>query len=92
MAITTAVLHLPLDRFPPGTSVGAYRGSAWSGTDRTVAPTGAADVTAVVAADGTLSFAGLTDQVTYRAYAAGSGAPVIFSTRHDRVDDAFGRG
>jgi hypothetical protein len=87
-AITTARLTPDPQRFPPGTSVSAYRGSAWSSSDRSVAPTGAADVGPVaVAADGTLTFAGLTDQTTYFAWAAGSGAPVRFTTRHDYVDD-----
>lgn len=86
--ITTAVLHPPPDRFPPGTSVSAYRSNAWSGTDRSVPPTGAADVGPfAVAGDGSLTFTGLTDQTTYFAWSSGSGPPVRFSTRHDNADD-----
>ena len=85
--ITSARIAPPSDRFPPGTLVGAYRGNAWSGADKTVAPTGAADATATVAADGSLTFSGLTDGTSYHAYAAASGAPVRFTTRHDRADD-----
>jgi hypothetical protein len=85
-AITTATCHPDPQRFPPGTVVGAYKPTAWSGRDHTVAPTGAADTTATVQADGTLSFAGLTDQTAYFGYAAGSGA-FRFSTRHDYADD-----
>jgi hypothetical protein len=87
-AVTTAVLHPDPQRFPPGTQVSAYRANAWSGHDRSVPPTGAADVGPIaVAADGSLSFAGLTDQTTYFAWAADSGAPVRFATRHDYADD-----
>jgi hypothetical protein len=87
-AITTARLTPDPQRFPPGTAVSAYRGSAWSSSDRSVPPTGAADAGPVaVAADGTLTFAGLTDQTTYFAWAAGTGMPVRFATRHDYADD-----
>src|SRR5205823_637407 len=90
-AITTARLTPDPQRFPPGTNVSAYRGSAWSGHDRSVAPTGAADAGPVaVAADGSLTFTGLTDQTTYFAWAAGSGPPVRFATRHDYADDLAG--
>lgn len=88
MTITTARLTPDPQRFPPGTNVSAYRSSAWSSSDRSVAPTGAADVGPVaVAADGSLTFTGLTDQTTYFAWAAGTGAAVRFSTRHDYADD-----
>lgn len=89
--VTTTRLMPDPQRFPPGTLVSAYRASAWSGHDRSVAPTGAADVGPVaVAADGSLTFTGLTDQTTYFAWAAGSGPPVRFATRHDLVDDIAG--
>jgi hypothetical protein len=90
MAITTATCHPDPQRFPPGTVVGAYKATAWSGRDFTAAPTGAADTSATVAADGSLSFTGLTDQTSYIGYAGG--ATVRFSTRHDRVDDTVTSG
>lgn len=87
-AIMTARLTPDPQRFPPGTAVSAYRASAWSSSDRSVAPTGPADAGPVnVAVDGTLTFSGLTDQTTYFAWAAGAGAPVRFTTRHDYADD-----
>jgi lysophospholipase L1-like esterase len=84
--ITTATCHPDPQRFPPGTVVGAYKATAWSGRDHTVAPTGAADTSATVQADGSLTFSGLTDQTAYFGYAAGSGS-FRFSTRHDYADD-----
>lgn len=61
------------DRFPVGTSVGAYTRAAWPGASTSnpdaAAPSGAAVETQNVAADGSLTFTTLTDAVVYFAYA-----------------------
>lgn len=72
--MATAVLQSS-DRFPAGTTVGAYLASDWVPSKRppSGAPPGSTVTTAVVAADGSLTFTGLADGVGYYAGADVSG-------------------
>lgn len=72
------------DVFPPGTSVGAYKRTGWASVTvptRGTAPTGSADTTATVAADGTLAFTGLTANTDYVAGAQISGTWTFLNFR-----------
>lgn len=64
------------DKFPVGTSVGAYPISNWAQHQLppTGAPQGAAAETKTVASDGTLTYTTLSPEVAYVAYAQVSGA------------------
>lgn len=73
-----------VDRFPVGTSVGAYPQSNWlqSQLPPSGAPQGAATESAVVSAAGVASFSALADETRYYAYALVDGQHryVSFST------------
>lgn len=79
---TTIVLRVN-DRYPAGTSVGAYVLAAGATAPSGVAPSGSPAATAVVAADGTLTFPGLLDNQRYFAYAliGSEHRYVLFSTQ-----------
>src|SRR5689334_20802848 len=83
--------------YEAGTSVKAYPASNWlaSALPPTGAPTGTESATATVAADGTLTFTGLTDDLDYYAYAS-SGTPayvrfhVDLDTGQDEIYSPYG--
>lgn len=77
------------DRFPPGTSVGAYPASNWLAHLRppSGAVVGAAAATAVVASDGSLAFSGLTEGERYYAHASVSGQDRYVAFRVTTVAD-----
>jgi hypothetical protein len=65
----TVVLKDLADRFPVGSTVGAYKASNWTSGDSQFgysgAPKGSADATASVASDGSVTFTGLADTTSY---------------------------
>lgn len=75
MAAAAFVSHSMADRFPTGTTVGAYPAASWlqSQLPPAGAPPGSATETAVMAADGSLSFAALAYATEYFAAANVSG-------------------
>lgn len=72
---TTATLHPDLQRFPPGTTVKAYKRSNFLPASGPVsgAPQGTQDASATVSSTGVVSFTGLTDATDYLLYASVSG-------------------
>lgn len=75
--MASATLSAASTIFPVGTSVKAYKRSNWPGYQQGAisgSPVGSEDATATVAADGSLTFTGLTAGTGYVAYASVGGA------------------
>jgi len=87
--MATIVLTPDLQRFPVGTSVGAYPRTAWPADRLTGAPSGAAAETQAVQANGTLTFTTLTPNLDYVGYVASPDRYMPFSIRSRQQLQAF---
>jgi hypothetical protein len=86
--MATIVLTPDLQRFPVGTSVGAYPRTAWPADRLAGAPSGAAVETQAVQANGTLTFTTLTPNLDYVGYVASPDRYMPFSIRSRQLIQA----